>query len=77
MGFSGDSTVRNPPAKAGDVGSTSGLGRSSGEGNGNPVFLPGKSHEQSSLAGYQPLNCKQSDMTEGTEHALSNKKELT
>ena len=28
--------VKNPPANAGDTGSISGLGRSSGEGNGNP-----------------------------------------
>ena len=37
MGFLGDSVVRNPPANAGDVGSFSGLGRSLGEGNGNPL----------------------------------------
>ena len=37
MGFFGDSTVKNPPANAGNVGSLSGLGRSSGEGNGNPL----------------------------------------
>ena len=37
MGFFGDSTVKNPPAHAGNVGSLSGLGRSSGEGNGNPL----------------------------------------
>ena len=29
--------VKNPPAKAGDVGSVFGLGRSPGEGNGNPL----------------------------------------
>ena len=28
---------KNPPANAGDVGSIPGLGRSSGEGNGNPL----------------------------------------
>ena len=31
-----DSAVKNPPAIAGDVGSVPGLGRSSGEGSGNP-----------------------------------------
>ena len=36
MGFSGGSVVKNPPAKAGDGGSISGSGRSSGGGNGNP-----------------------------------------
>ena len=29
--------VKNPPANTGDAGSVSGLGRSSGEGNGNPL----------------------------------------
>ena len=29
-----------------------------------PVFLPGKSHGQRSLAGYSPCDCKESDMTE-------------
>ena len=37
MGFPGGSTVKNPPATAGDTGSIPGLGRSSGEGNGNPL----------------------------------------
>ena len=30
-----------------------------------PVFLPGESHGQRSLAGYSPWGRKQSDMTEG------------
>ena len=29
-----------------------------------PVFLPGKSHGQQSLADYSPGGCKESDMTE-------------
>ena len=37
MGFPGGSAVKNPPAKAVDMGSISGLGRSPGEGNGNPL----------------------------------------
>ena len=39
-GFPGGSAVKNPPASAGDageVGSIPGLGRSPGEGNGNPL----------------------------------------
>ena len=50
----------------GDVGSIPGLGRSPGEGNGNPlqVFWPGKSHGQRSLAGYSLWGRKESDMTE-------------
>ena len=34
-----------------------------------PVFLPGKSHGQRSLAGYGPQNWKESDMIEVTWHA--------
>ena len=30
-----------------------------------PVFFPGESHEQRSLAGYSPWVCKESDRTEG------------
>ena len=33
----GGSVVKTPPANAGDVGSVHGLGRSPGEGNGNPL----------------------------------------
>ena len=35
--FPGDSTVKSPPANAGDVSLIPGLGRSPEEGNGNPV----------------------------------------
>ena len=35
-GFPGGSVVKNPPANEGDVGSVSQLGRSPGEGHGNP-----------------------------------------
>lgn len=35
-GFFGDSAVKNPPANTGDLGSILGLGRSPGEGSGNP-----------------------------------------
>ena len=34
-----------------------------------PVFLPGKSHGQRSLAGSSPQGHKESDTTEATEHA--------
>ena len=33
-----------------------------------PVFLPGESHGQRSLAGYTPRGCKELDMTEVTQH---------
>ena len=31
-----------------------------------PIFWPGESHGQKSLAGYSPWGCKESDMTEAT-----------
>ena len=48
--------VKNPPANAGDMGSTPELGRFPGKGNGQstPVFLLGRSHGQRSLASYSP-----------------------
>ena len=33
-----------------------------------PVFLPGESHGQRSLAGYSPRGCKESDTTERLTH---------
>ena len=36
-GFPGGSVVNNLPANSGDAGSIPGLGRSPGEGNGNPL----------------------------------------
>ena len=61
MGFPGDSAVKNPPAQAGDAGTTPGSGRFPGEGNGNPpVCLPGKYHGQRSL---QSMGSQESDTT--------------
>ena len=52
--------VKNPPANAGDLGSTPVSGRSPREGDGNllKVFLPGKSHGHKSLAPYSPWGHK-------------------
>ena len=63
--------VRNSPASVGDIrdlGSIPGSGRSpiGGHGQPTPVFLPGESHGQRSLAGYSPQGCKESDTTEAT-----------
>ena len=33
-----------------------------------PVVLPGESHGQSTLVGYSPQGCKESDMIEVNEH---------
>ena len=62
---------KNMPANAGDVrdmGQIPGSGRFPGEGHGNPtpVFLPGESHGQRSLAGYNLCGHKELDTTEMT-----------
>ena len=67
--------VKNPSANAGDLreaGSIPGLGRSSGEGHGNPlqgVFLPGESHGQRRLASYSPWVRKQLNTTKASNLA--------
>ena len=38
-----------------------------------PVFLPGKSHGERSLAGYSPWGCKESDTTSMHTHVASAK----
>ena len=35
-----------------------------------PIFLPGESHGQRSLAGYSPWGCKESDTTEQLTHTV-------
>ena len=68
--------VKNPPANPGDirdVGSIAVLGRSSGEGIGNPLQYYScleNPHRQRSLAGYSPWGCKESEMTEATQHSI-------
>ena len=63
--------VKNLPANAGDtgdVGSTSGSGRSPGERNGNPLQYSclENPHGQRSLRGHNPMGHKDSDTTEAT-----------
>ena len=55
------------------MGSVPELGRSLGVGNDNPtpVFLPGKSHGQRSLAGYSSWGCKEADKMSDCAHFLS------
>ena len=57
MGFLGSSVVKNPPANAGDPEEVVATPESEDplekEMAPTPVFLPGKSHGQSSLAGYR------------------------
>ena len=65
LGFPGGSGVNNPPAHVRDVGLMPGLGRSLGEGNGNPLqYSSGKAYGQRSLAGYCPWGHKESGTTE-------------
>ena len=56
QGFPTDSDGKGSTCNAGDLGSIPGLGRSSGEENGNPlIFLPAESHGQRSLGGLQSM----------------------
>ena len=65
-GFPGGSLVKNPPAIAGDVGSIPGKRLEKGKNpwrrkwQPTPLFLPGKSLEQRSLAGYSPWGSQKS-----------------
>ena len=63
--FPSGSEGKASACNVGDLGSIPGLGRSSGEGNGNtPVPLPGKSHGPGSPVGYSLWGHKESDTTE-------------
>jgi len=56
MGFPGGSDYKESTCSAGDLGSIPGLGRSPGEGHGNPLQYSclESPHGQRSLAGYSP-----------------------
>ena len=65
-GFPGGSDGEESACSAGDLGLIPGLGRSPGEGYGNPLqySLLENPHGQGSLAGYSPWGRKESDTTE-------------
>ena len=64
------SVVKNPPTNSEDTDLISRSGRSlEKEWQPTPVFLPGKSHGQRSLAGYSPWSHKESDTTERLNNA--------
>ena len=70
--------AKNPPANAGDILETQfwSLGWEDPLEEGmksTPVFLPGESHRQRSLAGYGPHGCKESDTIEWLTHTLTQK----
>ena len=71
-GFPGGSVVKNPPANAGDIGSVPDPGRSSGEGNGNPLQYSCLGNPMDRGA-WSPWGHKGSDTTE----QLNNNKILT
>ena len=54
LGFPGCSVVKNPSASGGDLGLIPGLGRSPGEGNGNPLKYSCLENSVDCLAGYSP-----------------------
>ena len=64
--YNGSSDGKASDYNAGDPGSIPGLGRSSGEGNGNPLQYSclEKSHGWRSMVGYSPWDHKESDTTE-------------
>ena len=66
--------VKNQPANAGDSGD---MGSIPGwdypwrkKWQPTPIFLPGVSHEERSLAGYSPQGLKESDTTEVTARTV-------
>jgi len=66
VGFPGGSGVKNLPANAGDTGSISGSGRSSGEGNKQPVqcsCLGNPTDRGAWQATYSPWGHKELDIT--------------
>ena len=66
MGFPGGSDGKEPTCNAGDLGSIPRLGRSPGEGHGNPLQYSclENPHGQRSLEGYSPWCPKEPDTTE-------------
>ena len=65
MDFPGGLDGKVSAYNVGDPGLISGSGRSSGEGNGNPLQYPGESPGWRRLVGYSTWGLKESDTTEG------------
>ena len=66
QGFPGGSDGKESACNVGDLGLIPGLGRSLGEGNGNPLQYSclENPYEQKNLVGYSPWGHKELDMTE-------------
>ena len=60
--FTGGSDGKEFTCNAGDLGSIPGLGRSPGEGNGNPLKYSCQENRQRSPVGYSSRDHKQSDI---------------
>ena len=78
LSFPGGSDGEEPPCNAEDLRSVPGLGRSPGEGSGNPLQysyledpMDRECYGQRSLAGYSPWGRKELDMTEQLERGLA------
>ena len=71
LGFLGGSDGKESVFDAGDLGSVPRSGRFPWRRawKPTPIFLPGESHGQRSLAGYSPWGCEESDTTEMTKQA--------
>ena len=67
-GFPGGSEGKESTCNVGDLGLIHGLGRSPGEGHGNPLQYSclDNPYGQRSLAGCSPWGCKESEKTEVT-----------
>ena len=79
-GFPGGSEGKASACNVGVLGLIPGLGRSPGEGNGQPtpVLSPGEFHGQRSLVGYSPQGHKELDTTEQLHfHFLLLQKQIT
>ena len=60
--------VKNLPDNAGGIGDRAGEDPLEEGMAASPVFMPGESHGQRSLAGYSPWGPRESDGTEVTKH---------
>ena len=73
MGFLSGSDSKESACSVGDPGSVPGLGRSPGEGNGNPLqysCLENPMNREAWQATYSPWGLKESDMTEQLHYQM-------
>ena len=73
MGFPGGSDDQKIACNAGDLDSIPGFGRSPGEWQPTPIFLPGEFHGQRNLVGYSSWGLKELAMTETSSQGRKEK----